>query len=306
MNSYRQSRIRSHLELRSRLLAAIRNFFLQNDYLEVETPVRIPAPAPEAHIDAVGSEGWYLHTSPELCMKRLLAAGFERIFQICRCFRRKERGQRHLPEMTLLEWYTAGEDYRHMMEQCQALIGHVARQLNLGRLLTYQGRPIDLQPPWTRLSVERAFALHGSLSLEKALAADRFDEIMGLQIEPRLGWDRPVILYDYPASCGALARLKGDPAMVAERFELYMGGLELCNAFSELIDPVEQRRRFHEESARREAAGKPVYPMPEPFLSSLTSMPPATGNALGVDRLMMLLTDAREIDEVVAFVPEEL
>lgn len=306
MNSYRQSRIKPHLELRARLLTAIRNFFLDNAYLEVETPVRIPAPAPETHIEAQSSGDWYLHTSPELCMKRLLAAGFERIFQICKCFRRQERGRRHLPEMTLLEWYTAGVDYRHMMDQCQALIGAVARQLNLGPVLTYQGRPIDLRPPWTRLSVEEAFALYGALSLEDALATDRFDEVMGLQIEPRLGWDHPVLLYDYPASCGALARLKGDPATLAERFELYIGGLELCNAFSELIDPIEQRLRFEQESARRGSAGKPVYPLPEPFLASLHDMPPAAGNAMGVDRLLMLLADVREIDEVVAFVPEEL
>jgi len=306
MNSYRQSRIKPHLELRARLLEAIRRFFAENAYLEVETPVRIPSPAPETHIDALSSEAWYLQTSPELCMKRLLAAGYERVFQICKCFRRNERGRRHLPEMTMLEWYTAGVDYQHMMAQCQALMDAIVRHLGMGRFLNYQGHAIDLEPPWTRLSVAQAFARHGALSMEEALAADRFDEIMGLQIEPCLGWEHPVILYDYPAACGALARLKANQPEVAERFELYIGGLELCNAFSELTDPLEQRQRFEAELARRRAAGKAVYPMPEHFLASLPSMPPAAGNALGVDRLMMLLADTREIDEVVAFVPEEL
>jgi lysyl-tRNA synthetase class 2 len=129
---------------------------------------------------------------------------------------------------------------------------------------------------------------------------------MGLEIESRLGMDRPVFLYDYPAACGALARLKDGHPEVAERFELYIAGLELCNGFSELTDPVEQKKRFIEEMDRRRKDGKSIYPMPEPFLEALARMPASTGNALGIDRLVMLLTDAAEIDEVVAFRPEEL
>jgi lysyl-tRNA synthetase class 2 len=236
----------------------------------------------------------------------LLAAGLPRIFQICKCFRQGERGRRHLPELTMLEWYTAREDYRHMMGQCEVLIGYVAQELKGECRISYQGRPIDLQPPWRRLSVARAFEDYGSLSMADALAQARFDEIMGIEIEPRLGWDRPTLLYDYPASCGALARLKDDGSNLAERFELYIGGLELCNGFSELTDAAEQGRRFDLEVAVRRSLGRPVYPRPEPFLKDLAAMPAATGNALGLDRLLMLLADTHTIDDVVAFTPEEL
>jgi lysyl-tRNA synthetase class 2 len=294
------------LIIRARVLDAVRRFFGSQDYLEVETPLRIPAPAPEAHIDAQPTGDWFLHTSPELCMKRLLAAGYPKIFQICKCFRRGERGRRHLPEMTILEWYTAGVDYRHMMNQCQDLITYVRTALGRPARIAYQGRAIDLNTPWLHMSVAEAFSRYGGCSADQALSQGRFDEIMGLQIEPEMGWDRPVFLYDYPAACGALARLKPDRPDIAERFELYIGGLELCNAFSELTDAREQRRRFGDEMRRRQAAGKTVYPMPDTFLKALENMPAAAGNALGVDRLVMLLADADHIDQVVAFTPESL
>jgi lysyl-tRNA synthetase class 2 len=156
------------------------------------------------------------------------------------------------------------------------------------------------------LAVAAAFERYGSLSMADALAAGRFDEIMGLEIEPRLGRPRPQFLQDYPAVQGALARLRPDKPWVAERFELYIAGLELCNAFSELNDPAQQRQRFETEMAARRAAGREVGPMPEKFLAALGAMPEAAGNALGVDRLVMLLTDRARIDDVVAFTPEEL
>ena len=302
----RQTQIIPILKLRARVLRAIRAFFEAADYLEVETPIRIPAPAPEAHIDAEPAGGAFLHTSPELCMKRLLAAGYPRLFQICRCFRRGERGRRHLPEFTLLEWYTAHQDYRHMMDQTEALVKHGVRAMGMGGRLAFQGRTIDLEGPFQRLSVDEAFRMFAGTTPEDALAAGRFDECVGIDIEPRLGWDRPVFLYDYPAPCAALARLKPDRPGRAERFELYIGGLELCNGFSELNDPDEQRRRFLLELAARREAGRPDTPLPEPFLAALDRMPPATGNALGVDRLVMLLADTLTIDDVTAFVPEEL
>ncbi len=303
---FRQTDLKKNLALRARIISAIRQFFTENDYLEIETPIRIPAPAPERHIDAEPSGEWYLHTSPELCMKRLLAAGYERIFQICKCFRAGERGAKHLPEMTLLEWYTAGEDYRHMMHQCEALIRFIARRINRVGSLSFQGHTIDIDRPWSRLTVAQAFARYGSLSMEAALNGNRFDDIMGLEIEPHLGMGKPLFLYDYPVECGALARLKPGEPHLAERFELYIAGLELCNGFSELTDPKEQKRRFNQEMAHRHTDGAPLYPMPEPFLEALEFMPPSTGNALGVDRLVMLMADAPEIDEVVAFYPEEL
>ena len=306
MHFFRQAAIRSNLKRRARIIDTVRAFFNAAGFLEIETPVRIPAPAPEAHIDAQQSGDWFLHTSPELCMKRLLASGYEKIFQICRCFRQGERGRRHVPEMTLLEWYAANVDYLYLMTQCEALIGFVAGRMGIGRRLTYQGHAIDLTPPWDRLSVAETFQRFGGMTAEQALDRDCFDEIMGIDIEPKLGFDRPLFLYDYPARCGSLARLKPDDPSVAERFELYIAGMELCNAFSELTDPIEQRTRFEAENHVRGANGKSVYPIAEPFLKSLKTMPPAAGNALGLDRLVMLFTDTASIDEVVAFTPEEL
>ena len=306
MSYSRQAAIRSNLEQRARVIDAVRAFFSSAGFLEIETPVRIPAPAPEIHIDAQETGDWFLQTSPELCMKRLLAAGYEKIFQICRCFRKGERGGRHVPEMTLLEWYAAGLDYLDLMTQCEELIGFVAARTDIGRRLVYQGQTVDLTPPWDRLTVAEAFERFGGMTVQQALDRECFDEIMGLDIEPQLGVKRPLFLYDYPARCGALARLKPADPSVAERFELYIAGMELCNAFSELTDPQEQRVRFDADNRARGAIGKTVYPIAEPFLQALESMPSAAGIALGFDRLVMLLTGAASIDEVVAFTPEEL
>ncbi len=303
---YRQAACFQNLRLRARIIRTVRQFFAEKDYLEVETPVRIPAPAPEAHIDAQPCGNWFLQTSPELCMKQLLAAGYPRIFQICKCFRRNERGRRHLPELTLLEWYTAGADYYEMMTQCEALLTEIAGSIGHRNGLCYQGRPIDLSLPWSRMTVAEAFERLAGISAEQATEEDRFEEVLALEIEPRLGIDRPVFIYDYPAGFGALARLKPTDRRLAERFELYIGGLELCNAFTELNDPREQRQRFEDERDVRRQAGKPVYPMPERFLGALEDMPDAAGNALGIDRLVMLFADTAEIDDVVAFAPEEL
>ncbi len=295
-----------NLERRATIVNAVRRFFRDGGYLEVETPLRLPSPLPEAHIELITAAGWVLQPSPEICMKRLLASGCERIFQISKCFRKAERGRRHLPEMTLIEWYAAGETYVDLMRDCEALVPSIARELGSGRTLAYQGRPIDLSLPWERLSVAEAFRRFAPVAVEEALAQGRFDELMGLAIEPHLGQQRPTFLVDYPAEHASLARLKpGDPS-VAERFELYIGGIELCNGFSELNDPREQRRRFEAEQARQRAAGKPVTPLPERFLAALTDLPACAGNALGLDRLAMLFCDAAAIDDVVAFVPEEL
>ncbi|MCP4347119.1 MAG: EF-P lysine aminoacylase GenX [Desulfobacterales bacterium] len=306
MKNYRQSCIKQNLWLRSKVIQSIRNFFIGHDYLEAETPYRIPAPAPEAHIDAVASDHWFLHTSPELCMKRLLAAGYPRIFQVCRCFRAKERGAKHLPEFTLLEWYCADSTYFDLMEECENLIQVAASDMGLGDSIIYQGEKIDLKKPWKRMPVSEAFDKYASISMETALLQDRFDETIACEIEPNLGHKKPLFLYDYPSSSGALARLKPGDNSLAERFELYICGLELCNAFTELTDPYEQRMRFEKELAFRSKSGKQTYPMPDNFLQSLEFMPQASGNALGIDRLVMLFADSANIDDVVAFTPEEL
>ncbi|WP_429886183.1 EF-P lysine aminoacylase EpmA [Geoalkalibacter halelectricus] len=292
----------SRLMERARILHRIRAFFMDRDFLEVETPHRVPGNAPEAYIAPVQSGDWFLHTSPELSMKRLLAAGYPRLFQICRCWRAAERGSRHLPEFTMLEWYRAQADYQALMDDCEALFHALAPSGHL----TWQGRTIDLGPPWERLSVAEAFTRYTDTTARQALAEDRFDELIACEIEPRLGWDKPCFLADYPAELAALARKKPGNPEVAERFELYIAGVELANAFSELTDPQEQRARFAREEAQRLQAGQPPYPVPKKFLAELAHMPPAAGIALGVDRLVMLLTDAATIDEVVAFTPEEL
>ena len=296
------SRRREALLQRGAVFDRIRGFFQEKGYLEVETPFRIPAPAPEAQIDAIPSAGWFLQTSPELCMKRMLAAGYQRIFQICRCWREGERGVRHLSEFTMLEWYRAGADYLDIMEETEALVAAAAGVTRL----SYRGQSIELAPPWERITVAEAFRRYAGTTPEKALAEGSYDEIMVELVEPRLGHSRPSFIYDYPACCGALARLKdGDPS-IAERFELYIGGLEIANAFSELTDPSEQRSRFEAEAAERASLGKAPYPVAEKFLRSLAGMPQAAGIALGLDRLVMVLLDAETIDEVVAFTTEEL
>lgn len=239
-------------------------------------------------------------------MKRLLAAGFPRIFQICKCFRYGERGRFHLPEMTMLEWYRINSNYEEIMDECEALIAAVAGGIGSEDILTYQGKQIDLTRPWPRISVSDAFKEFGPISAEKALEQDRFDDIMVTEIEPNLEQTQPVFLYDYPASRGALARLKAEDSRFAERFELYIGGIEICNAFSELADPIEQRMRFEREQDHRRKSGKSVYPMPAKFLRALDDLPEAAGNALGIDRLVMLFSDSKQIDAVVTFTPEEL
>jgi lysyl-tRNA synthetase class 2 len=294
------------LRLRARTIQAVRRFFIDRGYLEVETPHLIPAPAPEAHIDAIPVGDAFLHTSPELCMKRLLAAGYPRLFQICRCFRGGERGIRHLPEFTLLEWYGAGMDYLDLMGECEELVLFVSRELGLGERISYQGTPISLRVPWERLTVREAFERYASLSANEAMREGRFDEVMVTEIEPHLGAARPTFLRDYPAQLAALARVRKDDPGLAERFELYMARLEIANAFSELTDPLEQRERFEREREERRRAGKSVYPLPEKFLAALARMPDCAGIALGLDRLVMILADETDIGSVVTFAPEEL
>lgn len=306
MAEYRQAKIKQILQVRANIIQAVRHFFIDNDFLEVETPLRIPAPAPEAHIDAIASEDWFLQTSPELCMKLLLCAGYPRIFQICKSFRKKERGLKHLPEFTLLEWYTADTSYLEMMDQCENLLRYICKIIAGGEFIAYQGEQIDLRTPWARMSVKEAFDTFGSTSLEQALSQNCFGETIAFEIEPHLGLGKPLFLYDYPESQRAFSKLKPQEPAVAERFELYIQGMELCNAFSEITNADEQKKRFEEELNARKKSGKAVYPMPVKFLHALNDMPEASGIALGIDRLVMLFSDTTLIDDVIAFIPEEL
>jgi elongation factor P--(R)-beta-lysine ligase len=292
-----------NLHLRATIVKAMRAFFYDHDYLEVDTPCRIPAPMPEAAIVPQPAGDWFLQTSPEICMKRLLAAGLPRIFQISHTFRKDERGCRHLPEFTLAEWYARDRSYLDLMAETEALLRRIAEAANCPATVCYRQHTIDLAPNWPRMTVAEAFDRFAPASLNTSLAEGRFDDIMGVDVEPRLGWDRPVFIYDYPAPQGAaFARLKPGHAQIAERFELYLGGVELCNGFSELTGADAYRFRFDQE---QKASVRP-RPIPEAFLHDMEEMPPAAGNALGVDRLVMLFCDAARIDEVVAFTPEAL
>ena len=293
---------RQRLIERARIVQSIRAFFIDRDYLEVDTPQRLPANAPELHIDAVVSGDWDLQTSPELAMKRLLAAGYEKIFQMSHCWRDQERGQRHLPEFTMLEWYSSGSDYHVLMEECELLLRHLLPSGSMN----YRNNLINLSSPFERLSVNDAFQRYCQCDATFALKEDRFDELMACEIEPHLGQGRPTFLFDYPAPLAALARRKPEQSELAERFELYIAGLELANAFSELTDPIEQRQRFKTDETARRNQGKRPRPLPEPFLNEMEQLKPSAGIALGIDRLVMLLTEAEAIDEVVCFTPEEL
>ena len=300
------SRKSQTLHERAKLIQCIRLFFINNDFLEVETSLRIPSPAPEEHIEAITSGDWFLQTSPELCMKRLLAAGYPRIFQISKCFRAAERGNKHLPEFTMLEWYVAQFDYHQLMDQCEEMFIAVLKDMGHDQDIAWQNRKISLASPWERITVADAFSRYAPITLEEALIQDKFDEIMIEYIEPRLGIDRPTFIYDYPAKLAALAKIKMNDPTVAERFELYIGGLELANGFSELTDANEQRQRFEEALKLRSAKNWARYFMPEKFLHALQTMPEAAGIALGIDRLLMILANACQIDDVVAFTPEML
>ncbi|ROQ92277.1 amino acid--tRNA ligase-related protein [Desulfosoma caldarium] len=296
---------RSRLALRSRILHGMRHFFVERGFLEVQTPVRTPAPAPEDHIDAMHSEEWYLQTSPELYMKRLLAAGYDKIFQICPVFRKGERGRRHHPEFTLLEWYRRGEGTEALMQDCQELLQHVCRFVDRFPQFSYAGQVLSVFPPWDRWTVRTAFQKWAGWDPLTAYESSRFSEDLVTRVEPHLGFPRPAFLCDYPPQEAALARLSPRGGLqVADRFELYWAGVELANGFSELTDREEQERRFRETLARRRQDGRNVYPWPHRFLESLDFLDAAAGIALGVDRLVMLLSDAPTLDDVVAFSPD--
>ena len=292
---------RAALDLRARMVRAIRAFFDLRGYVEVETPIRLRAPALELHIDAEPSGDRFLRTSPELHMKRLLAEGFDRIYQIGPCFRRGERGPLHHPEYTMLEWYRAATDYRGILEETRDLVLAVTRAAAGGSSVVRNGRTLDVAGPWSVTTVSDAFRRWAGWDPAARFDADRFDADLVEKVEPNLPREAPVVLIDYPAPAAALSRLKADDPRVAERWELYLDGVEIANAYSELTDPALQRARFDECARRRRALGKPVYPLDEEFLDALGRVPPAGGIALGVDRLAMVLAGAPTIGDVTAF-----
>jgi lysyl-tRNA synthetase class 2 len=299
------------LRERANILALVRTFFAQREFLEVETPLLVPSPGLDLHLEAfevaTRYSARYLITSPEYQMKRLLAEGYGRIFQIARCFRKGEKGRHHNPEFTMLEWYRANAGVDDVMKDTEELVA----MLTSGRVVLGE-RTIDTRTPVERWTVCEAFERFAGIGEDETLDLAANDEeqyfrIMVESVEPALiALEHAVFLVDYPASQASLARKCPDDPRVAERFELYVGGIELCNGFGELVDPVEQRARLERDRAERTARGLPVYPIDERFIDALKNVPPSGGNALGVDRLVALVCGETEIHKVMAFTVDDL
>ncbi|WP_176014162.1 amino acid--tRNA ligase-related protein [Victivallis sp. Marseille-Q1083] len=292
--------MRPHLELRAALRRAIRSWLDARGFLEVETPVLIPAPAPEEFIETLRAGGGFLRPSPELEMKLLLGAGLAKIYQFGSCFRAGEHGRKHREEFTMLEYYEAGADYRQLAELTAGFIRSAARELFGGGRLEYCGTTVDLEAGYEWLTVDEAFRRYAGCSAQEALERDCFDERMVCAVEPQLGRGRLTFLTDYPVERAALARVKADNPAAAERWELYIAGIELANAYSELIDGAEQRRRFQAALDFRAAGGMQPYPAAEEFLAMMDAglLPPCAGSALGFDRLAMIFAAVDDIGQV--------
>jgi lysyl-tRNA synthetase class 2 len=305
------------LAARSRAIRAVRDFFDRRGFLEVDTPCMVPSPGLDLHLDAffiaqeTGSRRdrlLFLITSPEYQMKRLLVGGIPRCFQLARCFRRGELGSRHNPEFLMLEWYRTFAGMDDVMADTEEIVCAIAREIAGGDSINAGGARVSLARPFERLSVGEAFRRYAGFELNATLAMasadeDRFYRVLIEEVEPALAREpHPVFLVDYPACMASLARKKPDDPRVAERFELYVAGVELCNGFGELTDPGEQRARFERDQAERGRVGKPVYPIDDRFLSALEEgMPPSAGNALGLDRLFALCLGEASIARVLSF-----
>lgn len=327
---------RNNLVARAQMMRALRAFFEERGFLEVETPVLVPTPGLEVHLRAVpagvgsgaGIARGYLITSPEYQMKRLLVGGMDRIYQVCKCFRAGEEGRHHSSEFTMLEWYRANAGLEAILEDTQALVAHVAVAAHGRPVVWVGGRAFDVTPPWRRMSVGEAMATFAGIELvadEPAVSLAARVRAAGVHLGAATAWDdvffcawvervdpalaalpMPVIIEHWPVELAALARRVPDAPHLAERFEAYIGGIELCNAFGELTDAAEQRARFVADLAARRDRGYEQYPLDEAFLAALgEGMPPSAGIALGVDRLAMLLCDS-DIQGVLGFSASEL
>ncbi len=324
---------RAFLIGRNAIQSAIRGYFARKDFLEVDTATLQISPGNEAHLHAFTTQGittsgdkaaLYLHTSPEFACKKLLAAGEKRISCFAHVYRNRERGPLHHPEFTMLEWYRSGETYETLMNDSAELLA-LAAETAKTRTFTYRGRSVDPFLAPERLSVAEAFKRYASIDLLATISrngetdarhlaanlinagirvadddtwADMFSRVIVERVEPELGFGRATILDEYPTSEAALARKSPADARVAERFELYACGVELANAFGELTDATEQRRRFEAEMLEKQRVYGEIYPLDEDFLAALDIMPAASGIALGFDRLVMLATGAPRIDLV--------
>jgi lysyl-tRNA synthetase class 2 len=293
--------------LRARAAAAetVRAYFRRMHFVEVQTPVRVAAPGLDAYVDAIRADGGFLITSPEHHMKRLLVGGMPRIFQFAHCSRAGEQGHLHEPEFSMLEWYRAFADVGSVIADTEQIVHRVVDALANDHKIVL-GRSIDVTPPFDRMTIAEAFRAYARVQDVVDLAAsdeDRYFQIFVDSVEPALArHPRPLFLTEFPISQAALARpCPQDPAF-AERFELVIAGVELCNGFGELSDPTEQRRRFEKEQDRRRRARAPAQPIDEKLLGGLAEgLPPSAGNALGFDRLVALALGTRRIADVMTF-----
>jgi elongation factor P--(R)-beta-lysine ligase len=305
------------LQTRARIVRAVRDWFAEEGFEEVETPSLVASPGAEVHLNAFAVDGLYLRTSPEFAHKRLLAAGARRIFELARVWRKGEGGPLHAPEFTLAEWYRAEAPYTDVMEDCVSLC-RIAARAGEG-VLAWSGKTADPFAAPEHITVAQAFADHAGIDLVATLGdrdalgracaaigirvgadddwSDLFARVLVTRVEPKLGQGRLTLLDEYPLAEAALAQPAGD-GRFAERFELYACGVELANGYGELTDAGEQRRRFVAAMDERERRYSERYPLDEDFLAALEHMPPASGCALGLDRLVMLAAHARTIAEV--------
>jgi len=296
------------LRLRAQLLTTIRQFFSEHQVLEVETPLLCHHTVTDVHIDSFPVDPYFLQTSPEYAMKRLLAADSGPIYQICKAFRQEESGHQHNPEFTLLEWYRPGFDHHQLMDELDALLQMIFKSSSADRI-TYQDllkENITIDPLTTSQS-----ELQTLIADKKIMTSDnaqKLDKDTCLQllisecIEPSLGKENPLFIYDYPASQSALAKISSDNPLVAERFELYFKGTELANGFHELTHPKEQRKRFEDNQKQREENNQWIPAIDEHLIAALEAgLPDCAGVAIGLDRILMILMQSNTIEDVISF-----
>ena len=291
--------LKSSLAVRAKIASSLRRAFEAAAFIETETPVGIYAPAAEEYIEAPKAASFFLRTSPELQMKRLLAAGMERIYQLGPCFRAGENGRRHRPEFTMLEYYMTGADYLELLDFTRGFLASICSDLYGSHRFRFGENTIDIDK-LEIIPVREAFRRFANEDADRCAEEDaRFEFVLVDRIEPALPKDRPCVLMDYPVRFGAFARPKASDPTLAERWEIYMGGLELANAYGELIDPQIQRARFRQFAETRKKMNLAEYPEPTAFLEAIDAgIPPCAGAALGFDRLVMLLADKQDISEV--------